>query len=58
VIIATLMGLMVFRHAAWPATMSAQGADWGGRLLIGTGVSMIYAGLEQGTASTGWNPEP
>jgi len=50
VIIAPLMGLMVYLgtpHEEINRDLVKQ-ADWGGMLLLGTGVSMIYAGLDQG----------
>jgi DHA2 family multidrug resistance protein len=50
VVIAPLMGLMVYlgtpREPVNPEVI--RDADWGGMLLLGTGVSMIYAGLDQG----------
>jgi MFS transporter, DHA2 family, multidrug resistance protein len=50
VAIAPLMGLMVYlgtpREPVNPEVI--RDADWGGMLLLGTGVSMIYAGLDQG----------
>jgi DHA2 family multidrug resistance protein len=49
-IIAPLMGLMVYLgtpHESVNHTL-LKNADWGGMLLIGTGLSMIYAGLDQG----------
>jgi DHA2 family multidrug resistance protein len=50
VVIAPLMGLMVYlgtpREAVNREVLAD--ADWGGMLLLGTGVSMIYAGLDQG----------
>jgi DHA2 family multidrug resistance protein len=50
VIIAPLMGLMVYLGTPRePVNTALLGdADWGGMLLLGTGVSMIYAGLDQG----------
>jgi len=50
VIIAPLMGLMVYLGTPQEAVNRAllREADWGGMLLLGTGVSMIYAGLDQG----------
>jgi MFS transporter, DHA2 family, multidrug resistance protein len=49
-VIAPLMGLMVYLGT--PHEEVNQGclkdADWGGMLLLGTSVSMIYAGLDQG----------
>jgi DHA2 family multidrug resistance protein len=50
VVIAPLMGLMVYLgtpHEPVNRPLLEQ-ADWGGMLLLGTGVSMIYAGLDQG----------
>jgi MFS transporter, DHA2 family, multidrug resistance protein len=50
VVIAPLMGLMVYLgtpHEPVNREVLAD-ADWGGMLLLGTGVSMIYAGLDQG----------
>jgi DHA2 family multidrug resistance protein len=50
VAIAPLMGLMVYLGTpAEPVNRSLlRDADWGGMLLLGTAVSMIYAGLDQG----------
>ena len=50
VLIAPLMGLMVYLGTpAEPVNREVlRDADWGGMLLLGTGVSMIYAGLDQG----------
>jgi MFS transporter, DHA2 family, multidrug resistance protein len=50
VIIAPLMGLMVYLGTPHePVNHEVlRDADWGGTLLLGTGVSMIYAGLDQG----------
>jgi DHA2 family multidrug resistance protein len=50
VAIAPLMGLMVYLGTpAEPVNRSLlRNADWGGMLLLGTSVSMIYAGLDQG----------
>ena len=49
-VIAPLMGLMVYlgtpREQVNRECMAD--ADWGGMLLLGAGVSMIYAGLDQG----------
>src|SRR5258708_4312789 len=49
-VIAPLMGLMVYlgtpREPIYREVL--RDADWGGMLLLGTGVSMIYAGLDQG----------
>ena len=50
VVIAPLMGLMVWLGTPQESTNRELlgNADWGGMLLLGTGVSMIYAGLDQG----------
>jgi DHA2 family multidrug resistance protein len=50
VILAPLMGLMVYLGTPRePVNREVvTDADWGGMLLLGTGVSMIYAGLDQG----------
>lgn len=50
VVIAPLMGLMVYLGTpAEPVNRNLlRNADWGGMLLLGTSVSMIYAGLDQG----------
>jgi MFS transporter, DHA2 family, multidrug resistance protein len=50
VVIAPLMGLMVYLGTPHePVNRDLLGdADWGGMLLLGTSVSMIYAGLDQG----------
>jgi DHA2 family multidrug resistance protein len=50
VILAPLMGLMVYLGTPRePVNREVVAdADWGGMLLLGTGVSMIYAGLDQG----------
>jgi DHA2 family multidrug resistance protein len=50
VVIAPLMGLMVWLGTPHETTNKAllRDADWGGMLLLGAGVSMIYAGLDQG----------
>lgn len=50
VVIAPLMGLMVYLGTPRdPVNRELlRDADWGGMLLFGTGVSMIYAGLDQG----------
>ena len=50
VVIAPLMGLMVYLGAPSEPVNRAllREADWGGMLLLGAGVSMIYAGLDQG----------
>ena len=49
-VIAPLMGLMVYLgtpHEQVNRDVVAE-ADWGGMLLLGTGVSMVYAALDQG----------
>jgi DHA2 family multidrug resistance protein len=48
--IAPLMGLMVYLGTPHEAVNREvlDGADWGGMLLLGAGMSMIYAGLDQG----------
>src|ERR1700675_1821419 len=50
VAIAPLMGLMVYLGTpAEPVNRNLlRDADWGGMLLLGTSVAMIYAGLDQG----------
>jgi DHA2 family multidrug resistance protein len=50
VVIAPLMGLMVYLGTPRePVNRELlKDADWGGMLLLGTSVSMIYAGLDQG----------
>ena len=50
VVIAPLMGLMVYLGTPREPVNHALlcDADWGGMLLLGTAVSMIYAGLDQG----------
>src|SRR4030081_2057943 len=50
VMISALMGLMVyFGTPREPGNRELlRDADWGGMLLLGTSVSMIYAGLDQG----------
>jgi MFS transporter, DHA2 family, multidrug resistance protein len=50
VVIAPLMGLMVYLGTPHEPVNRPllRDADWGGMLLLGTGVSMIYAGLDQG----------
>jgi MFS transporter, DHA2 family, multidrug resistance protein len=50
VVIAPLMGLMVYLGTPREPVNKVllRHADWGGMLLLGTGVSMIYAGLDQG----------
>jgi DHA2 family multidrug resistance protein len=49
-IIAPLMGLMVYLGTPHESVNRAllKEADWGGMLLLGTGLSMVYAGLDQG----------
>jgi len=50
VVLAPLMGLMVYLGTPHePVNQEVlRDADWGGMLLLGAGVSMIYAGLDQG----------
>jgi MFS transporter, DHA2 family, multidrug resistance protein len=50
VVLAPLMGLMVYLGTPHePVNRELmRDADWGGMLLLGTSVSMIYAGLDQG----------
>jgi MFS transporter, DHA2 family, multidrug resistance protein len=50
VAVAPLMGLMVYLGTpSEPVNRNLlRDADWGGMLLLGTAVSMIYAGLDQG----------
>jgi DHA2 family multidrug resistance protein len=50
VVIAPLMALLVYLGTpAEPVNRALlKNADWGGMLLLGTSVSMIYAGLDQG----------
>lgn len=50
VVIAPLMGLMVYLGTPNEPVNRAllREADWGGMLLLGAGVGMIYAGLDQG----------
>jgi DHA2 family multidrug resistance protein len=50
VIIAPLMGLFVYLGTPHESVSKAvvEGADWGGMLLLGTGMAMIYSGLDQG----------
>jgi len=50
VVIAPLMGLMVYLGTPQEPVNRAllEDADWGGMLLLGASVSMIYAGLDQG----------
>ena len=49
-VIAPLMGLMVYLGTPNEPVNRAlvREADWGGMLLLGAGVAMIYAGLDQG----------
>ncbi len=50
ILIAPLMGLMVYLgtpHEQVNKTLLAN-ADWGGMLLFGAGLAMLYAGLDQG----------
>jgi MFS transporter, DHA2 family, multidrug resistance protein len=50
VLVAPLMGLMVYLGTPHEQVNRSllRDADWGGMLLLGAGVSMIYAGLDQG----------
>lgn len=50
VVIAPLMGLFVYLGTpAEPINRAlVRKADWGGMLLLGTGMAMVYAGLDQG----------
>jgi DHA2 family multidrug resistance protein len=50
VVIAPLLALMVYVGTPQvPINREVlKGADWGGMLLLGTGLAMIYAGLDQG----------
>jgi MFS transporter, DHA2 family, multidrug resistance protein len=50
VVIAPLMGLMIYLGTPNEPVNRAllRNADWGGMLLLGAAVSMIYAGLDQG----------
>jgi MFS transporter, DHA2 family, multidrug resistance protein len=50
VVLAPLMGLMVYLGTPREPVNRAllKDADWGGMLLLGASVSMIYAGLDQG----------
>jgi MFS transporter, DHA2 family, multidrug resistance protein len=50
VVLAPLMGLMVYLGTPHEEVNRAllRNADWGGMLLLGTGVSMMYASLDQG----------
>ena len=49
-IIAVLMAILVYFGAARdPVNRTLlETADWGGMLLLGTGIAMVYAGLDQG----------
>jgi DHA2 family multidrug resistance protein len=49
-VVAPLMALMVYLGAPRQAINREllKDADWGGMLLLGTGLSMLYAGLDQG----------
>jgi MFS transporter, DHA2 family, multidrug resistance protein len=49
-IIAPLMGLMIYLGAPLEPVNHTllKNADWGGMLLLGTGISLVYAGLDQG----------
>jgi MFS transporter, DHA2 family, multidrug resistance protein len=49
-VVAPLMGLLVYLGTPPEAVNRSllRNADWGGMLLLGAGVSMIYAGLDQG----------
>jgi MFS transporter, DHA2 family, multidrug resistance protein len=50
VIVAPLMGLMVYLGTPREPVnhVVLKDADWGGMLLLGSGISMVYAGLDQG----------
>jgi len=50
VVLVPLLGLMVYLGTPYePVNREVvRDADWGGMLLLGTGVSMVYAGLDQG----------
>jgi DHA2 family multidrug resistance protein len=50
VLIAPLMGLFVYLGTAHEDINKSlvEQADWGGMLLLGTGMAMLYAGLDQG----------
>jgi MFS transporter, DHA2 family, multidrug resistance protein len=50
VLVAPLMGLMIYLGTPEEPVNRAllRDADWGGILLLGAGVSMVYAGLDQG----------
>ncbi len=49
-IIAVLMAILVYLGAPRDPvnTRLLETADWGGMLLLGTGIAMVYAGLDQG----------
>ena len=49
-ILAPLMGLMIYLGAPREPINHTllKNADWGGMLLLGTGISLVYAGLDQG----------
>lgn len=49
-IIAVLMAILVYLGAPRDPVNKAllETADWGGMLLLGTGIAMVYAGLDQG----------
>jgi DHA2 family multidrug resistance protein len=49
-IIAVLMAILVYLGAPREPVNRAllETADWGGMLLLGTGIAMVYAGLDQG----------
>jgi MFS transporter, DHA2 family, multidrug resistance protein len=50
IVLAPLMGLMVYLGTPHEPVNKAllENADWGGMLLFGIGLAMIYAGLDQG----------
>jgi len=50
IIIAPLLGLFVYLGTPHEEvnTKLVEEADWGGMLLLGTGIAMIYAGVDQG----------
>jgi DHA2 family multidrug resistance protein len=50
VLVAPLMGLMIYLGTPEEPVNRAllREADWGGILLLGAGISMVYAGLDQG----------
>jgi MFS transporter, DHA2 family, multidrug resistance protein len=50
VVVAPLMGLMVYLGTPNEPVnrVLLREADWGGMLLLGAGISMVYAGLDQG----------